>query len=73
MPVKQKPEYDVVKRAAVLEKDPQSATLIDVKRMASRIMNDEKNAPQPNRIVPKPAPKATARSRAQLLYPTHRR
>lgn len=51
---KQKPEYDVVKRAAKLLDNPKSATPTDVKRMASRIMNDEKNAPQPNRTVPKP-------------------
>ncbi len=52
---KQKPEYDVVKRAAVLIKDPKLATPTDVKRMASRIFNDEKNAPQPNKTVPKPS------------------
>jgi hypothetical protein len=63
MPVKQKPKYDVVKRAAVLEKDPSSATLIDVKRMASRIMNDEKNAPLPNKVVPKPRARAPAERR----------
>lgn len=54
MPVRQKPEYDIVKRAAVLEKEPEKATLADIKRMASRIQNDEKNAPQPNKMVPKP-------------------
>ena len=51
---KQKPEYNVVKRAAELFKDPKSATATDVKRFASRILNDEKNAPQPNKSVPKP-------------------
>jgi hypothetical protein len=51
---KQKPEYDVVKQAAKLFKEPQSATPTDVRRMASRILNDEKNAPQQNRTVPKP-------------------
>jgi hypothetical protein len=61
MPEKQKPEYDIVKRAAELFKDPQSATPTDIKRMASRIMNDEKNAPQPNKTIPKP-------SRASKLY-----
>lgn len=54
MTEKQKPEYDVVKRAAVLIKKPELATPTDVKRMASRIQNDEKNAPQPNKTVPKP-------------------
>ena len=52
---KQKPEYDVVRRAADLMKDPKSATPADVRRMASRIMNDEKNAPKPNRTTPKPS------------------
>ena len=51
---KQKPEYDVVKRAAEILKDPKITTIEDAKRMASRILNDEKNAPQPNKIKPKP-------------------
>ena len=63
MPEKQKPEYDIVKRAAKLFKDPQSATATDIKRMASRLMNDEKNAPQPNKVVPKPK-----QSRAEKRY-----
>ena len=67
MPVKQKPEYDVVKAAAKAMKDPQSATLIDIERMASHILNDEKNAPEPNATVPKPR---SARSRT--LYPNSR-
>lgn len=54
MTEKQKPEYDVVKRAAVLMKHPEKATEKDIQRMASRIQNDEKNAPQPNKTVPKP-------------------
>lgn len=54
MTEKQKPEYDVVKRAAKLLEDPTGATKTDIKRMASRILNDEKNAPEPNKGVPKP-------------------
>ena len=54
---KQKPEYDVVKWAAALLHDPRTATLEDVRRMASRIINDERNAPEPNRTVPKPPSK----------------
>jgi hypothetical protein len=54
MPERQKPEYDVVKRAAKLMDDPKKATLTDVKRMASRILNDERNAPEPNKVKPKP-------------------
>jgi len=57
MTEKQKPEYDVVKRAAVLIKSPEKATPTDIKRMASRIQNDEKNAPQANKAVPKPRAK----------------
>jgi len=58
---KQKPEYDIVKRAAEVLKDPKSITATDPKRFASRILNDEKNAPQPNKTVPKP-------SRGSVLY-----
>lgn len=54
---KQKPEYDVVKRAAHLIKKPEDAKPQDIKRMAGRILNDEKNAPNPNQIKPKPAAK----------------
>jgi len=67
MPLRQKPEYDIVKRAAVLEKAPEKATLTDIKRMASRIQNDEKNAPQPNKTIPKPAVKA-AKTPAERRY-----
>jgi hypothetical protein len=59
MAVKQKPEFDLVKRAADLIKKPEDATKTDIKRMASRILDDERNAPTPNKTVPKPAVKAT--------------
>jgi hypothetical protein len=51
---KQKPEFDIVKVASKAIKDPKAATLKDIERMASRILNDEKNAPDPNKTVPKP-------------------
>jgi hypothetical protein len=54
MPERQKPEYDVVQRAAQILKDPKTATQLDAQRMAARILDDEKNAPKPNRTVPKP-------------------
>lgn len=54
MAEKQKPEYDIVKKAAQAFKDPISATPTDIKRFASRILNDEKNAPHANKTVPKP-------------------
>lgn len=68
MPVKQKPEFDVVERAARLIKDPQSATPTDIKRMASHILNDEKNAPRPNRTVPKPR-SSSVEKKIRSLYP----
>jgi hypothetical protein len=60
MPEKQKPEYDVVKKAAHLINTPEDATLEDIKRMSARILNDERNAPDPNKTVPK--------SKLSLLY-----
>jgi hypothetical protein len=57
---KQKPEYDVVKRAAHLIREPQSATPDDIKRLCARILNDEKNAPAPNKTVPKPRARTIA-------------
>ena len=53
MPEKQKPEYDIVKRAAHLIKKPEDATSEDIKRMSARVLNDERNAPEPNKVVPK--------------------
>jgi hypothetical protein len=63
MPEKQKPEYDLVKRAARLMSHPQDATHEDIKRLAARVMSDEKNAPDANKTVPKPkvAAKAVAK------------
>jgi hypothetical protein len=34
---------------------PELATKTDIKRLSSRALNDEKNAPQPNKTVPKPS------------------
>lgn len=55
MPEKQKPEYDLVKRAARLMSHPQEATPEDIKRLAARVMSDEKNAPEANKKAPKQA------------------
>jgi hypothetical protein len=60
---KQKPEYDLVKRAARLMSHPQDATHEDIKRLAARVMSDEKNAPDQNKAVPKP--KAAAKTAAK--------
>lgn len=54
MPDIQKPQYNVVKRAAEIMKDPQTATAEDARRMAPRILDDERNSPKPNRTAPKP-------------------
>jgi len=64
-----------VKRAAILEKTPEKATVSDVKRTASRIQNDEKNAPQPNKTVPKPRTQQAAAERrnGKPAKPTGRR
>jgi len=53
MAEKRKPEYDIVLRAVRLMKDPGLATKAGIRRLASRILNDEKNAPRPNLTVPK--------------------
>ena len=44
--------HDATQRAAKLSKDRQSAAVADVKRVASRISNDEKNVPAPNQSAP---------------------
>ena len=77
MPEKQKPEYDLVKRAARLMSHPQEATPEDIKRLAARVMSDEKNAPEANRTVPKqkatvapiakPAEKVTVKAAAKSV------
>jgi transcriptional regulator with XRE-family HTH domain len=50
---------DAVRRAATLVKNPPPATAVDVKRIASRIPNDEKNESNPNQTVPR---RGTARA-----------
>jgi hypothetical protein len=49
MAEKQKPQVDIVKRAAKLIKDPAAATKSDIKRMAARILDDQKNDPEPHK------------------------
>jgi hypothetical protein len=51
----QKPRYDIVRRAAEILRDPRVATQDDAKRMAARILDDERNDPSPNKTVPKPS------------------
>ncbi|MGO9602522.1 MAG: hypothetical protein ACLQAT_03800 [Candidatus Binataceae bacterium] len=51
MAEKQKPFPDVVKVAARILKHPETATRQDAQRMAARIMDDEKNDPEPHKQV----------------------
>jgi hypothetical protein len=53
MAEKEKPQPDIVKKAAKFMKDPSSATPTDIKRMAARILDDQKNDPQPHKPKPK--------------------
>ena len=49
MPVKQKPAPQVVKAAAKGIKTPQSVKPIVVQKTEARILDDQKNAPQPHK------------------------
>jgi hypothetical protein len=42
----QDPDYDVIRRAAILADNPYHANTHDVKQMALRILNYERNAQQ---------------------------
>ena len=44
----QNSDYDVIRRAAVLADNPYHANVYDVKQMALRILNYERNAQQAN-------------------------
>jgi hypothetical protein len=44
----QDPDYDVIRRAAVLAENPYHANTYDVKQMALRILHYERNAQQAN-------------------------
>jgi hypothetical protein len=45
MPEKQKPTSEIVKKAAHFLKHPEDATLSDIKSMAARLMDDQRNDP----------------------------
>jgi len=51
---KQKPQADIVRIAARIIRNPETATQRDAQRMAARILDDERNDPQPNRTKPMP-------------------
>lgn len=63
MAEKQKPIPKIVKIAAKAIKDPSAATKAEIKSMAARILDDQKNDPQPHRPVRKSAPKPTSKKR----------
>jgi hypothetical protein len=54
MPVLQKPEYDVVQLASAIMNNTRVATQEDARRLAGRILDDQKNAPKPNALYPNP-------------------
>ncbi len=49
MAEKEKPMPAIVKKAAILIKHPETATKNDIKSMAARILDDQKNDPEPHR------------------------
>jgi hypothetical protein len=73
MPEKQKPTSEIVKKAAHFLKHPEEATLIDIKSMAARLMDDQRSDPvahkaaaiKPKMKIAPPAPtKASAPAKA---------
>ncbi len=51
MPEKQKPTSEIVKKAAHFLKHPEDATLTDIKSMAARLMDDQRNDPVAHRAT----------------------
>jgi hypothetical protein len=64
MPEKQKPMPAIVKVASRVLKHPETATLRDAQKMAARIMDDQKNDPQPHKPVGR---RANPRGQAQQV------
>jgi len=46
---KQKPIPTIVKKASHFMKHPEDATKADIKSMAARLMDDQKNDPEPHK------------------------
>lgn len=63
MAEKQKPIPKIVKIAAKAIKDPAAATKTEIKSMAARILDDQKNDPRPHKVVKKAGPKPTPKKR----------
>ncbi len=51
MPEKQKPIPEIVKKASHFLKHPEEATLADIKSMAARLMDDQRNDATPHKAV----------------------
>jgi hypothetical protein len=63
MPEKQKPTPEIVKKAAHFLKHPEEATLADIKSMAARLMDDQRNDAEPHKgAAAKPKMKVTEAS-----------
>ena len=61
MPEYQKPQPDLIKVAARVMKHPETVTILEAQRMAARLMDDQKNDPEPHQPTP-------PRSRPALRY-----
>jgi len=48
---KQRPYPDIVHIAARILQNPRTATLEDAQRMAARILDDERNDPEPHKPI----------------------
>jgi uncharacterized protein YnzC (UPF0291/DUF896 family) len=48
---KQKPAQEIVKKAAHFLKHPEAATLADIKSMAARLMDDQRNDATPHKVA----------------------
>ncbi len=51
MPEKQKPTSEIVKKAAHFLKHPEDASLSDIKSMAARLMDDQRNDPMAHKLT----------------------
>jgi hypothetical protein len=60
MPEKQKPTPEIVKKAAHFLKHPEEASLADIKSMAARLMDDQRNDTTPHK------PAAASKSAAAI-------
>src|SRR6185312_4236002 len=67
MPEYQKPQPDIIKGAARAMKHPETVTVREAQRMAARLMDDQKNDPEPHQ----PGRSRTRARAAEVLYPTH--